>query len=158
MTKRSIFKKLRSTIDLSTGWWLKYIVQVSEYICRRHLKVVHYSPHKRWSFPLRISSVNVTKSALRIWSHLLKKSLMENFIFCAVVFVFFLGESGKKNTHHVGKKSGSFPLYSDIARRYVPFTSALRMPNDSCSAIRYIQSFKISCPLVFLKKISQKNL
>ena len=33
--------------------------------------------HKNWSFPLRISSVKVS------WSHLLKKSLMENFIFCA---------------------------------------------------------------------------
>ena len=44
------------------------------------------SLHKKWSFPLRISSVNVTKFAsfLRIWSHLLKKSLMGNFIFCAV--------------------------------------------------------------------------
>ena len=43
--------------------------------------------HKKWSYPLRISSVNVTKSAsLQIWSHLLKKSLMENFIFCAVSF------------------------------------------------------------------------
>ena len=30
--------------------------------------------HKKWSFPLRISSVK-----LRIWSHLLKKSLKENF-------------------------------------------------------------------------------
>ena len=39
--------------------------------------------HKKWSFPLRISSVNVTKSAGN-WSHLLKKPLMENFIFCAV--------------------------------------------------------------------------
>ena len=36
------------------------------------------SLHKKWSFPLRISSVNVTKS------HLLKKSLMQNFIFCVV--------------------------------------------------------------------------
>ena len=35
--------------------------------------------HKIWRFPLRISSVNVTKSDL------LKKSLMENFIFCAVL-------------------------------------------------------------------------
>ena len=26
---------------------------------------------------------------LRIWSHLLKKSLMENFIFCPVLVVFF---------------------------------------------------------------------
>ena len=31
-------------------------------------------------------SVNVTESAgLRIWSHLLEKSLMENFIFCVVL-------------------------------------------------------------------------
>ena len=37
--------------------------------------------HKKGSFPLGISSVSVTKSAV---SHLLKKSLMENFIFCAV--------------------------------------------------------------------------
>ena len=39
----------------------------------------HYAPHKKWSFPLRFFSVNVTK--LWIWSHLLKKSVMENFIF-----------------------------------------------------------------------------
>ena len=44
---------------------------------------------KKWSFPLKILSVTVTKSAgncgkLLIRSHLLKKSLMENFIFCAV--------------------------------------------------------------------------
>ena len=47
----------------------------------------HNSLHKKWGFLLRISSVNVAKSAencqrkLRIWNHLLKKSLMENFIF-----------------------------------------------------------------------------
>ena len=38
--------------------------------------------HKTWSFPLKISSVSVTKSGF--WSHLLKKSLMENFMLCAV--------------------------------------------------------------------------
>ena len=38
--------------------------------------------HKKRRFPLRIFSVNVTK--LRIWSRLLKKSLMEIFAFCAV--------------------------------------------------------------------------
>ena len=37
---------------------------------------LHYT--KKWSFPLRTSSVNATKSAV------LKKSLMENFIFYAV--------------------------------------------------------------------------
>ena len=32
----------------------------------------------------------IVKCKLRIWSHLLKKSLMENFIFCAVTVVFFV--------------------------------------------------------------------
>ena len=53
----------------------------------RHITTFPVSTlHKKWSFPLRISSVNVTNffSFLRIWSHLMKKSLMENFIFCAV--------------------------------------------------------------------------
>ena len=44
----------------------------------------HYT--KIWSFPFRISSVNVTKSAIPCgFGHIYwKKSLMENFIFCAV--------------------------------------------------------------------------
>ena len=37
-----------------------------------------YSLHKKWSFPLRI------------WSYLLKKSLIENFIFCAVTVLVIL--------------------------------------------------------------------
>ena len=58
------------------------------------------------SFPLNISSVNVTKSTgncragncRAVWSHLLKKSLMENFIFCAVEgpilkYIFFFSYS-----------------------------------------------------------------
>ena len=39
---------------------------------------INSTAHKK-SFPLRISSVNVTKSAI-----LLKKFFMENFIFCVV--------------------------------------------------------------------------
>ena len=39
---------------------------------------------ERWSFPLRISSVNLMKPHL----HLPKNSLMENFIFCPVKVVF----------------------------------------------------------------------
>ena len=38
--------------------------------------------HEKWSFPLRISSANVTNCGF--WSHLLKKSLKENFNFCTV--------------------------------------------------------------------------
>ena len=42
--------------------------------------------HSKWSFLLRVSTVNMIKSAvsMRIWLHLLKKSLMQNFILCAV--------------------------------------------------------------------------
>ena len=39
--------------------------------------------HKKWSLSLRISSVKISRK-LRIWSYLLKKSLIENFILCAV--------------------------------------------------------------------------
>ena len=44
--------------------------------------------HKKWSFPLRISTVNTTKSTekLWIWSDLLKISLRKNFLFCAVPY------------------------------------------------------------------------
>ena len=44
--------------------------------------MIYVSPHKK-CFPLRISIVNVW-----IWSHLLNKSLMENFIFCTVFINF----------------------------------------------------------------------
>ena len=40
--------------------------------------------HKKRSFPLRIYPVNVTKSEIS-WRNFLEKSLMENFIFCAVL-------------------------------------------------------------------------
>ena len=47
--------------------------------------------HKKWSFPLRISSVNVTKSAGN-WGfgHIYwRNPLIENFIFCAVKNIIF---------------------------------------------------------------------
>ena len=50
---------------------------------------------KKLSFPLGISSVQLTKSAfLRIRSHLLKKSLMENFIFFRSVRSLFIFSAG----------------------------------------------------------------
>ena len=56
---------------------------------------------KKWSFPLGISSVNASKSAvfLRIWSHLLRKSLIENFIFCAVWISYIMLSSDMKITY-----------------------------------------------------------
>ena len=35
------------------------------------------------------SKCDQIRSKMRIWSHLLKKSLMENFIFCAVLLISF---------------------------------------------------------------------
>ena len=48
----------------------------------------YHTLHKKKFFPLRISSVNVTKSAVSCgWSHLLKKFLIENYIFCVVIAI-----------------------------------------------------------------------
>ena len=45
--------------------------------------------HKKMKFYIKdlFSKSDQIPSLLRIWSHLLKKYLMENFIFCAVKFV-----------------------------------------------------------------------
>ena len=42
--------------------------------------------HKKMKFPIEhlLSKCDQIRSFLRVWSHLLKKSLMENVIFCAV--------------------------------------------------------------------------
>ena len=44
------------------------------------------SLHKKMKFSIKdfLSQCDQIHRKLRIWSHLLKKSLMENFIFCAV--------------------------------------------------------------------------
>ena len=39
------------------------------------------------------SKCDQIRSFLRIWSHLLDKSLMENFIFCAVIIKVFVAQS-----------------------------------------------------------------
>ena len=72
-------------------WW---ILMVIKFTCNKlHTIFVSYATlHKKWSFPLRISSVNVTKSTVSFGFGyiLLKKSLMANFISCAVQETIFL--------------------------------------------------------------------
>ena len=50
-----------------------------------------HSRHKKMKFFIKdfFSKYDQMHSFLRIYSHLLKKSLMENFIFCAVILLFF---------------------------------------------------------------------
>ena len=63
-------------------------LKISETNFREHLfnLLLKVSLHKKWSFPLKdfFSKCDQIRSFLGIWSHLLKKSLMENFIFCGV--------------------------------------------------------------------------
>ena len=125
---------------INVVYFLVFLAKVNYTETSAYYISTYISPHKKWSFPLKISSVNVTKSTviswkvskygvfsgpyfphsgwtrndteylsifslnawkygtekapylhtfyavcfLRIWSHLVKKSLMENIIFCAV--------------------------------------------------------------------------
>ena len=51
-------------------------------ICKVEAVTLKESLGKKWSFPLRISSVcDQIRSFQLIWSHLLRKPLMENYIF-----------------------------------------------------------------------------
>ena len=86
-------------VDVKSYRYVSHLKFLEKYRCR--YPYYHCAKKKKkWSFLLRVSSVAVTKSAhfytlwkyqkirehrsVRIWSHLPKKCLMENFIFCAV--------------------------------------------------------------------------
>ena len=67
---------------ISTAWKCSRLFL--SFICvLQNVKYKQILLHKKWSFPVTISSENVTNIS-RIWSHLLKKSLMKNLIFCEV--------------------------------------------------------------------------
>ena len=79
-----------ATSDILTEIWIVGTKYACDMPTRRLIN--WYSLHKKWSFPLRISSVKRDDICrkLRIWSHLLMKSLMENFIF--VQWFFWINE------------------------------------------------------------------
>ena len=54
---------------------------------------------QKLKFPVKdfLSKSDQIHRKLRIWSHLLKKSLMENFIFCAVIFLEDVNTETHKN-------------------------------------------------------------
>ena len=71
---------------------LTYIVSVHltreylyMYIAQTPKISLHYTAQKmKFSIKNFFSKYDESRRKLRIWSHLLKKSLLENFIFCAV--------------------------------------------------------------------------
>ena len=62
------------------------------------MKIVLTAQKIKFSSEDFFSKCDQIRSKLRIWSHLLKKSLMENFIFC-VVFAFSC-QMFSPNRHH----------------------------------------------------------
>ena len=55
------------------------------------------------------SKCDQIRRKVQIWSHLLKKSLIENFIFCAVLKLYFL-ELKEKNYFNIFAETCSFAL------------------------------------------------
>ena len=63
-------------------------ISCSVYFCKNHILFRNAFGHctkMKFSIKDYFSKCDQIRSFLRIWSHLLKKSLMENFGFCAVV-------------------------------------------------------------------------
>ena len=84
---------------------LTYIVSVHltreylyMYIAQTPKISLHYTAQKmKFSIKNFFSKYDESRRKLRIWSHLLKKSLLENFIFCAVLPKQLVGIRQKRN-------------------------------------------------------------
>ena len=73
--------------ELQLAITLRYQVTFTDLLGIVNFSINRHAFHKKRNFSLRflISKCNEMHRKLRILSHLLKKSLMENFIFCAVM-------------------------------------------------------------------------
>ena len=64
------------------------IFEINENVALTFSRKVFFakSLHKHWSFSIKdiFSKCDQIRRKLRIWSHFLRKSILENFIFCAV--------------------------------------------------------------------------
>ena len=111
--------------------------------------------HKKWSFPLGF---------LRIWSHLLKKSLMENFVCCAMwdtievltLILFSLNnlvQFEKKTWYAVGmqfwkSELNIFGRFVRMVRRILPF---------HFSSISYSWLLSVGSSIYYVHAIIQKT-
>ena len=60
-----------------------------------------YCTKRKFSIKDFFSKCDQIRRKLRIWSHLLKKSLMENLIFCAMTYLLSLVSAWYLNTTHL---------------------------------------------------------
>ena len=91
--KRTYEKKPHEIRSVKYGPSITYLLDTFQYV----------SLHKKMKFSIKdfFSKCDQIRRILRIWLHLLKKSLMENFTFCAVSNILLLNTWNgplKKNT------------------------------------------------------------
>ena len=71
-----------------TGLWIRLRKVLVKY--SRSQNIIGTAQKMKFSIKDLFSKCDQIRSFLRIWSHLLKKSLIENFFFCAVLVSIFL--------------------------------------------------------------------
>ena len=104
----SIFLRILATAAYITDWsWISGTVYCSQFIKGNISKsynlksYLHVDTAQKMKFSIKdlFSKWHQIRSFLRIWSYLLKKSLMENFIFCAVWYLLLKVGSVKDGTY-----------------------------------------------------------
>ena len=87
ISRQFVLLPLISIIILFFLFVVSICVSIKINLSKTSIYYFNHSLHKKWSFSSRIffHKCDQISSFLRIWSHLLKKSLMKNFIFCTVL-------------------------------------------------------------------------
>ena len=112
--------------------------------------ILPYTAQKmKFSIKDFFSKCDQIRSSLRIWSHLPKKSLMENFIFCAVIM-----EAGSIN-YNGRCRSISVVCYGAI---WATFKPKLRKKNTPKKKLLYFKKWNFLAPKKLNKKIFIEKL
>ena len=100
--------------------------QFTKMVISDHLKIMYHFSYSQFvhctkmKFSIKdfFSKCDQICRKLRIWSHLLKNFLMENFIFCAVVATYFIVSFLMTNLNH-SKKTILFLQINQISSREI---------------------------------------
>ena len=108
--------------------------------------IILYTLHKKIKFSIKdfFSKCDQIRRNLRIWSHLLKKSIMENFIFCAVT---------QASLHRPNKKMAIW--ICSISVRNIKFAALCNWQNlQKCQIYSFFsENMFLRTPIrIFLKK------
>ena len=87
--------------------------KVMKLICPCYLYNQFTAPKMKFSITGFFSKYDQIRRELLIWSHLLKKSVMENFIFCSLILI---------QLHHRGYLLSVRSFYSDLKIRSINLT------------------------------------